>query len=156
MTIMDFTRETLDAQHYLYVDRECAYGPEIAKAMESGFGEVFGFVGANGLQPLAMPMSVYLGMDPKILRFRAGVIVSEADAAKASRVVKSDTLPAGEVMKAVHTGAYDRLNQTHQALWKHMEDAGIPGTMPIWEIYIDDPGQVPQDEVRTEIYRTIG
>jgi len=63
---MEFTRQTLPAQHYLYVTRECPYGPEIAEAMGSGFAEVFGFVAENGITPLSMPMSVYHGMDPNM------------------------------------------------------------------------------------------
>lgn len=153
---MQFTRKTLAPQHYIYADRECPYGPEIAKAMESGFTEVFTFVGINGLKPLSMPMSVYTGMDPKILRFRAGVIVSSEDAAKATGAVKSDQLPSGDVMTTTHTGPYDTMNESHQALWTHMEDAGIPSDMPVWEIYVDDPGQTPADKVKTELYRTIG
>jgi len=153
---MQFTRKTLAPQHYIYVDRECPYGPEIAKAMESGFGEVFTFVGMNGLKPLSMPMSVYTGMDPEILRFRAGVIVSAEDAAKADGDVKSDQLPAGDAMNVTHTGSYDSMNQTHQALWQHMEDEGIPSAMPVWEIYVDDPGQTAVEQLRTELYRSIG
>ena len=153
---MDFKRVTLPEQHYVYVERECPYGPEIAEAMGSAFGEVFSFVGDNGLTALAMPMSVYLGMDPTVLRFRGGVIVSAEDAKKVEGNIKADVLPAGEAMTVTHRGPYAEMNQTHQALWKHMEDAGIPGEMPIWEIYVDDPDHVPEVACRTEIYRRIG
>lgn len=153
---MNFERKTLPAQHYICVEREVEYGPAIAEAMGSAFAEVFAFVGANGITPLSMPMSVYTGMDPAILRFRGGVIVSEADAAKASGDIKADILPARDAMHVTHIGAYDTLNQTHQALWKYMEDAGIPGTMPIWEIYADDPAEVAAENLRTDIYRAIG
>lgn len=153
---MEFTRKTLEPQHYIYVDRECPYGPEIAKAMESGFGEVFTFVGTQGLKPLSMPMSVYLEMDPTMLRFRAGVIVSAEDATKASGNIKSDQLPSGDIMTATHTGPYDQMSDSHQAMWKHMEAEGIPAAMPVWEIYVDDPGQVPANQLRTDLYRAIG
>lgn len=153
---MDFIRKTLEAQHYIYVDREVPYGPEIADAMGSAFGEVFGFIRERNISPLSMPMSVYTGMDPEILRFRGGVIVSPQDAAKVTGPIKSDVLPGGDVMHVIHKGAYQNLNQTHQALWRHMESENIPGTMPIWEIYVDDPGDVAEDQLRTEIYRTIG
>ena len=153
---MEFEQVTLEPQHYIYVDRECPYGPEIGKAMESAFGEVFGFVGQNGITPLAAPMSVYMEMDPSILRFRGGVIVSAGDAAKATGPIKTDVLPGGAVMKGLHTGSYMRMSETHQALWKHMEEAKIAPAMPVWEIYVDDPGEIAEPELRTEIYRAIG
>ena len=152
---MEFTRKTLPAQSYIYVDREVPYGPEIAEAMGSAFGEVFGFLGQNGITPLSMPMSVYTGMDPSILRFRGGVIVTAEDAAKASGNIKSAELPAGDVMTVTHVGAYDEMNKTHQAMWAHMKENGIESSMPIWEIYVDDPGEVEADKVRTDIFCTL-
>ena len=153
---MDFTRVALDGAAYLYVERECPYGPEIAEAMGSAFGEVFGFVGQAGITPLSAPMSLYLGMDPKVLRFRGGVMVSEEDAAKASSPILVDHMPKGEAMMATHVGPYDRMDETHQAMWAHMEAEGISGAMPVWELYVDDPTLVAPDAVRTEIYCTIG
>lgn len=153
---MEFTRKTLTLQPYIYVDRECPYGPEIADAMGSAFGEVFAFVGQSGITPLSMPMSVYTGTDPKILRFRGAVAVSAEDAAKATGAIKSDTLPSGDVMHVTHVGTYDAMNLTHQALWSHMETAGITGTMPTWEVYIDDPGETAPETLRTDIFCTIG
>ncbi len=153
---MDFTRKTFPAQPYLYVDREVDYdGPKIAEAMGSAFGEVFGFIGQNAITPLAMPMSVYLVMDHSRLRFRGGVLVSAEDAARASGNVMADSLPAGDAMCATHVGPYANLNQTHQALWNHMKEQSIEAAMPVWEIYADDPQEVAEDKLRTDIFRAI-
>ncbi|MBY4895260.1 GyrI-like domain-containing protein [Rhodobacteraceae bacterium N5(2021)] len=153
---MEITRKTLPAQPYLYVDRECPFGPEIADAMGSAFGELFAFVGQAGVSPMSMPMAIYTEMDPKIMRFRGAVAVSTEDAEKATGTVKSDTLPGGDVMHVTHTGPYDQLRQTHETLLAHMEAEGIKGTMPTWEHYIDDPGDTAPEDLRTEIYYKIG
>ena len=93
---MDIRQKDLPAQPYLYVDRECPMeGPAIAAAMGSGFAEVFRFVEAAGIAPQSMPISVYLEMPAGRMRFRCGVFVSKADAARASGPVKADALPAG-------------------------------------------------------------
>ena len=152
---MDITRSTQPEQPYLYVERETEYGPGIAAAMESGFGELFGFVQASGLQPQSMPMSVYLEMDPSLLRFRAAVKVSAEDAAKATGTIKADIFPAGDVMTVTHVGSYQNMSAAHQALWAHMAEHDIPGGMPTWEEYIDDPGDTPEAELRTQITRMI-
>lgn len=155
---MTFERKKLSEQHYIYVDREASFsGTEIADAMASGFGEVFGFVEQKGITPLTMPVTVYLKMpDGAKMSFRSGVFVS-ADAAKlAEGEIKSDVMPAGDVVLTTHVGAYANLNQTHKALWDYMEVQGLPAVMPVWEIYIDDPTTKPESEVRTEIYRAVG
>jgi len=149
---MSFEKKSLPAQSYIYVEREVPYGPEIGPAMGSAFGEVFGFVGQNGLTPLAMPMSVYTGMDPKILRFQGGVIVSADDAAKASGNIKAGELPAGDVLTTTHIGAYENLSETHKAMWAHIAENGMEVAMPIWEIYVDDPETVAPEDVRTEVF----
>ncbi|MEM9387684.1 MAG: GyrI-like domain-containing protein [Pseudomonadota bacterium] len=153
---MDVERKILQEQHYLYVDRQCEYGPKIGEAMGSAFGEVFTFNAQHGIAPISMPMTVYLEMDPRILRFRSGFLVTAEDAAKASGNVNAATLPAGDVMTTIHVGPYDCMNETHKALWQLMEAEGIACAMPIWEIYVDDPERVEPSKVRTEIYRKVG
>lgn len=149
---MSFENKSLPAQAYIYVNREVPYGPEVGPAMGSAFGEVFDFVGQNGLAPLAMPMSVYTGMDSEILRFQGGVIVSAEDAAKASGNIKAGELPAGDVLTTTHVGPYDNLGETHKAMWAYIAENGMEVAMPIWEIYVDDPENVAPEDLKTEIY----
>lgn len=150
---MDYTRVTFEKQPYLYVDRTCSYDPgEIAEAMGSGFGELMGVIGAKGIQPLSMPMSVYHEMDPNQLTFQAAMLVSASDAAKAEGNVKAGALPAGEVAHVLHTGPYSGLGATHSALWAALEKDGVAATNPVWEIYVDDPGETTEEALRTEIY----
>lgn len=152
---MAIERKALPEQHYLYVDRVSSLsGPEIAAAMGSGFGEVFGFVQGKGIKPLSMPMSVYVEMPAGgQMTFRTGVFVAADDAKRAEGAVKSATMPAGDVYTTTHVGPYANLNQTHKALWDHMDAQGASKAMPVWEVYIDDPQSTPEAQLRTEIYR---
>ena len=156
---MEITRKSLPEQHYLYVDREASFSAPnaIADAMQSGFGEVFGFVQSAGVQPLSMPSSIYLEMPSgDAMRFRAAVFVSAEDAAKASGNVLAGVIGAGDVLAATHKGPYADLSQSHKAVWNHAEENGLTKTMPVWEIYVDDPTTMPEEEVRTEIFHALG
>jgi len=154
---LDFTRLTLPEEPYLYVERECPFeGPKIAAAMGSAFAEVAAFLKAKGIAPAGPPMSVYLGMDPTALRFRGAMAVAPGEVARAEGAVRAGVLPAGEAMRVTHLGAYANLNLTHRALGSHMEAAGIPAAFPIWEKFLDDPREVAEDRLRTEIFRAIG
>lgn len=154
---MSIEKTTLPEQHYLYVDRETEFVPEaISAAIGSGFEEVFGLVGASQIQPLSAPITLYTDMPngPKMV-FRAGVFVSAEDAAKASGNVKAATIPAGDAVTATHVGAYARLNETHKALWDHCDASGFTKMMPVWEVYVDDPTDVPEAELKTVLYRAV-
>lgn len=154
---MTIEKKTLPEQHYLYVEREAAMGPEIGAAMGSGFGEVFGFVGQAGITPQSMPMTLYTAMpDGSTVRFRAGVFVTADDAAKASGNVRAGVIPAGEAVTTTHVGPYANMNQSHQAVWAHCDEQGYQKAMPVWEVYVDDPGEVEEAKLRTEIYRRVG
>lgn len=156
---MDITRKSLPEQHYLYVDREASFSEPnaIAGAMQSGFGEVFGFTQGAGVQPLTMPSSIYVEMpDGDKMRFRAAVFVKPEDAAKAEGNVLAGVIPACDVLTATHVGPYANLNQSHKALWDYAEKEGLSKVMPVWEIYVDDPTTKPEAEVRTEIFHALG
>ncbi len=153
---MAFERKTFDTQHYLYVEKTCEY-KDIAENMGAAFGAVFGFVGQQGITPLSMPMSLYVAMpNGPEMTFRGAVLVSAEDAAKASGDILAATIPAGDAMHTTHIGAYSGLGATHQALWGHIKDNNLNGQMPVWEIYLDDPGDTDEAALRTEIYCALG
>ena len=156
---MNIEQKTLPEQHYLYVSKTVRFDEPgaIGNAMGSAFGEVFGFAGQNGIQPQSMPISVYIDMPADgQMTFRGGIFVSEADAAKAEGDVKAGVIPAGEAVTTTHVGSYASLNVSHQALWSHIEQAGLTPSMPVWEVYVDDPTTLPEDQVKTEIFRKVG
>jgi effector-binding domain-containing protein len=152
---MTIERKSLPQQYYLYVDRAPSFTPkEIGDAMASGFAAVFGFVQKKGITPLSMPMAVYMDMPSGgTMPFRAGVFVRADDAGRAEGEVKSGVMPAGEAYTTTHVGPYANLNQTHKALWDHMDGEGAAKGMPVWEIYVDDPGNTPETNLRTQIFR---
>ncbi len=153
---MEIERRSQDEQHYLYVDRECDFVPQsIAEAMGSGFGAVFEFVGKHGITPISMPMSLYVEMPSDKLRFRAGVLINASDASHADGTVQAGVIPAGDVLAATHVGPYANLNQSHKALWDYADAQGLSKCMPVWEIYVDDPHDTAESELRTEIFRAL-
>lgn len=155
---MSIEKINLPEQHYLYVERTCAMdGPSIASAMESGFGDIFTFAGANGIAPISMPSAIYLAMpcDGK-MTFHAAFFIKPEDAKHANDTIKVGTIKAGHAFKTTHVGSYQTLNETHSAVWDRVKAEGHTDYMPQWEIYVDDPTMKPENEVRTEVYCQVG
>lgn len=153
---MEFQRVAVPQRPYVFVARETGYGPEIGASMAEAFGRLMSIVAAQGITPSSAPMAIYLGMDPAVLRYRAAIAVREADADRLGADVDRDTLPAGQAVMTRHLGPYVNLNQTHRALWSHMEETGLKGAFPIWETYLNDPTTTAPEDLVTEVWRMVG
>lgn len=152
---MTYERYHQERTPYLYLARECPYGPEIMDSMTEAYSTLKSLIAAKGLTPLTAPLAIYTAMDPKILRYRAGVVVADSDLSMADGDLLADHLPAGEVLATDHIGPYHILNQTHKAMWDHMAANDIPGAFPIWEVYISDPAVTAPEELQTKVCRMI-
>ena len=57
--------------------------------------------------------------------------------------VASGALPDTDAYEAIHTGPYDTLGSTYDAIKKSMEADGASPADSMWEYYLTDPEQQP-------------
>lgn len=138
---------------YLYVEKSCSMDPgDISNAMGASFAEVWDFMQANGIAPAGGALAVYYSYDPERMDFRAGFIVRREEMARAAGNIKADVTPAGQALHFVHQGSYATLRDDYAAMMQHVSGIGREVGAPTWEIYPNDPGQVPEAELLTEVY----
>ena len=142
-------------QPYIFIEHEAAFGPEMQPLFADAFGKLWQFREANGVTPVGPPMSVTMHVEGNRARFRVSLPVSAEDARKATGEIRSDTLAAGKAVHATHTGDYVRLSETYVAVMKWMTEQGHRPGMPCWEVYVDDPGEVAVEKLRTEIFMPV-
>lgn len=65
--------------------------------------------------------------------------------------LKIKTYPAGKFLSYNHKGSYYRLNEKYTYLFKYAEDHNITLISPNRELYLNDPSEVSEDELQTEI-----
>jgi effector-binding domain-containing protein len=123
---------------------------EIGPVMGAAFGEVYGFLGARGVQPYGPPFVIYHGMpsgdDPFEIEICAPV--ARAPEPPAGWVVQ--VLPAGTFATLLHVGPYDTIGAAYQALTEWVGTHGLTVAGPPREVYLSEPS-TPPDQTRTII-----
>jgi effector-binding domain-containing protein len=155
---MSIEERVFQEQDYIYAEGTAPMndGAAIAQAMGSAFGQAFGFMQQAGITPLSPPISVYTEMPGAEMTFRCGFFVAPEDTGKISGGIQADKIPACSAFHTLHKGAYNSLNQSHGAIWAHAKSIGKASVMPVWEIYVNDPQETDEADLRTEIYHAIG
>jgi effector-binding domain-containing protein len=109
------------------------------------FGRAYGAVMAaaqqQGVQLAGPPFGRYLGMPTDTVDVEAGFPVSAPFTASAG--VVAGTLPACRAFEATHTGPYDTLTTTYDAIQARMKEEGFRPADSMWEYYLSDPATEP-------------
>ena len=64
-------------------------------------------------------------------------------------------LPGGKMAKIVHKGPYEKCAPAYKKLFEWIAENHKKVAGPTREVYLNDPKQVPPDEIVTEIYAPI-
>lgn len=123
---------------------------QIATVLGQLLPKVFGYATQSGATLVGPPYVRYLDFGPE-LTLEAGLPV--APGASAHEDIELNELPAGAAISTIHTGPYDGLRAAYEALEAWMKDKGIPPRGAPWEVYLTDPGEVPNPaEWKTQVF----
>lgn len=123
---------------------------EIGATLGEILGKVFTYIQNKKITPLLpMPITRYTNSAKDTLDIEGGVVVPEGS--KGEGDIVASELPAGKAAFAVHTGPYDKLHDTWEAMKTQLAAKGLK-TGTGWEVYITDPGNTKPEELKTEIY----
>lgn len=145
----------LPARPVFYLTRKTGPGMDaIASAMGEGFDSLAAFIRTSGIEVAGPPICVWTAYGETGTEFELAFPTSEAGRAKADAdpAVGFKTLRAGRALKGIHMGAYSGLGQTYEAMAAHMKSAGLDAGGPMFETYLNSPGEVPEPELVTEVY----
>ena len=148
-----FELTDVDEIPYLYAERSCSMDPaDIGAAMAGAFHEVMDFLQSHDIQSTGKALSVYYTFDPNRMTFRAGLSVSADDAAKAEGTVMAGATPAGRVLSFTHLGPYAGLRDAYGEMMTFMQANDLKLGAPTWEVYVNNPETVPEEELRTDVF----
>ncbi|WP_332450784.1 MerR family transcriptional regulator [Methanoculleus sp.] len=65
--------------------------------------------------------------------------------------VEVRTLPGGRFLSVLHTGPYPGVGKAYERLFAYMGEHGLAPAGPSRELYLNDPAEVPEAELLTEV-----
>jgi effector-binding domain-containing protein len=125
--------------------------------------EICQFAAQNGIQMIGPPMYICHEPSPeeamkadKENNADVEVAVPIAQRGKETEEITCYELPAAKMAKIVHKGPYQKETGTYLKLFAWLEKNKKPVVGPMREIYLNDPHEVPEEELLIEIYAPIG
>ncbi|MDX1416377.1 MAG: GyrI-like domain-containing protein [Candidatus Promineifilaceae bacterium] len=137
-----------DAQPFLAVRLRTPV-TELPARLGESYGAIMAHLDSLGQQPAGIPFSASYNQDMNDLDVEIGIPTAEI--LPGSGDIYGSEIPAGRVAECVFTGSYNKMEPAYQALAEFVAEQGEEATGIAYEIYIDDPGEVPVSERRTLI-----
>ena len=83
------------------------------------------------------------------------VVVPVARRTRGKGEFRCYTMPGGKMARIVHEGAYKDVGGAYMKLFEWIGQNGKHVSGPIREVYLNEPGKVPDEKLLTEIYAPI-
>ena len=83
------------------------------------------------------------------------VAVPISEKIEESDEIKCYELPGGKMAKTIHKGAYQDCGPTYLKLYDWLSENNKKIVGPIREVYLNDPTEVKEEDILTEIYAPI-
>ena len=147
---MSYPCEIIDhpAQRVLSIRTHAAM-QDLPAVIGQSFGAVAQYLGQLGQPPAGAPVVGYYNMDMQNLDLEIGYPVARKLPGQGN--IQPSEMSGGKAAACLYTGPYDKIQLAYQALTEWMQAHGHEGTGVCYEVYLNDPAQVPPEALQTQI-----
>ena len=116
------------------------------------FKKLNAYLDGAGLKAAGPAMTIYSSTDDTGFDFKAAIPLAEPpkgspNLGPSGRGIAVGQSPDGKVLKFVHRGSYDEMNQTYEAITNFLDERGLDAKDLLIEEYVTDLVTSPQDKL---------
>jgi len=109
------------------------------------FKKLGAYLDSAGLKASGPAMTIYTSTDDTGFDFKAAIPLAEPPKSPPGRAIAVGQSPDGKVLKFVHRGSYDDMNQTYEAITNYLDEKGLDAKDLLIEEYVTDLVNSPED-----------
>jgi effector-binding domain-containing protein len=116
------------------------------------FKKLNAYLDAAGVKAAGPPMTIYTSTDDTGFDFKAAIPLAEPPKVPPNREIGVGQSPDGKVLKFVHRGSYDDMNQTYEAITNYLDEKGLDAKDLLIEEYLTDLVTAPADMLVVNVF----
>ena len=105
----------------------------------------------QGIKPAGPSIVVYDTTDDNGFTFRAEIPIDQ-DPKNLGKVISIGQSPEGKVLKFVHRGSYDNMDNTYEAITNYLDDKKLEAKDTFIEEYATDPLKTAEDKLVINVF----
>ncbi len=122
---------------------------DLPQLVGQSYGAIAQYLGGMGQQPTGAPFAAYYNLDMQNLDVELGFPATTGLPGKGN--IRAGEIPAGKVASVLYVGPYEGMKAAYDALAQWVKAHGYEATGVSYEIYLNDPNQVPPEGLQTQI-----
>jgi effector-binding domain-containing protein len=122
---------------------------ELPQVMGQTYGIIAQYLGELGEQPAGPPFAIYHNDDMQDLDVEIGFPVARELPGEGD--IQASEIPGGKRATCLYVGPYEEIEQPYNALGQWMGEHGYEASGVAYEMYLNDPGETPPEELQTQI-----
>ena len=122
---------------------------DLPKALGEGYAAIGQYMGESGTAPAGPPFVAYYNEDMQDLDLEIGFPVASPIEGRGE--IQAGEIPGGTFASCFHLGPYKDIEQAYEAVMDWIEIEGGEPTGVSYELYLNDPDEVEEADLQTQI-----
>jgi effector-binding domain-containing protein len=122
---------------------------DLPQELGKAYGSIGEYMAQQGTQPAGAPYAAYHHFEKDNVDVEIGFPVASQLPGKDP--IQPGQLPGGKIAQCLYEGPYNKIEPAYTALMDYVAEQGHEATGVAYEFYLNDPNEVPPENLLTQV-----